>query len=322
MQALDQKVIQQAKEWLDSNDTVWLCTVLSTYGSSPREPGSLFAAKSATQFIGSLSGGCVEEDFLERIESGEFNTGIQQVSYGSDQTAVKLPCGGSLIILVEQLTASTANKQHFEKLFHAVSNQNIVTRVINLSSGKKSLNYPAKLSRTVTKPSANTIEITHAPPVKLILAGVSSITPICAQIGTELGYEVIVCDPNKESLASCEEDGVHTVAQYPSEYLSTDSKNHDTTAVVALTHDPRLDDLTMIEAVRTDAFYIGVMGSKLTSEKRAIRLKRSGGLSEAEINRIHMPIGLALGSKTPAEIAVAVIADIVRVHRGVARDEL
>ncbi|MNY53651.1 hypothetical protein D3C86_1894240 [compost metagenome] len=97
---------------------------------------------------------------------------------------------------------------------------------------------------------------------------------------------------------------------------------HAATAVVALTHDPRIDDLAMIEAVRTPAFYIGVMGSRQTSRVRAERLRRAGGLSEDEVARLHMPIGLALGSKTPAEIALAVMADIVRVLRGRSRAAL
>jgi xanthine dehydrogenase accessory factor len=109
--------------------------------------------------------------------------------------------------------------------------------------------------------------------------------------------------------------------QLPSVFIA-DGGCHRDTAVVALTHDPRIDDLAMMEAVRTEAFYIGVMGSQQTSQKRFERLRRIGGLGEAELARIHAPIGLNLGSKTPAEIALAVLADILRIRSGIARDQL
>lgn len=136
-----------------------------------------------------------------------------------------------------------------------------------------------------------------------------------------LGYEVIVCDPNEAACAGFDVPGARVETRLPSAYISPNTC-HGATAVVALTHDPRIDDLAMMEAVRTSAFYIGVMGSLRSSAARAERLVRSGGLSEAEIARIHMPIGLALGSKTPAEIALAVMADIVRVQHGRPLDEL
>ena len=144
---------------------------------------------------------------------------------------------------------------------------------------------------------------------------------VCAQFAQALGFEVIVCDPREEAHAGFEVPGVEVRQELPSLFIAADGC-HTATAVVALTHDPRIDDLAMIEAVRTPAFYIGVMGSRRTSAARAERLRRSGGLSEAEIARLQMPIGLALGSKTPAEIALAVMADVVRVYRGRPRDAL
>ncbi|MCY1449530.1 xanthine dehydrogenase accessory protein XdhC [compost metagenome] len=131
----------------------------------------------------------------------------------------------------------------------------------------------------------------------------------------------MLCDPREEALQGVELPGVEICRELPSEYIRRGGCHADT-AVVALTHDPKIDDLAMIEAVRTEAFYIGVMSSMATSAKRMERLRRVGGLSEAELARIIAPIGLNLGSKTPSEIALAVLADILRVRSGIAREKV
>ena len=156
---------------------------------------------------------------------------------------------------------------------------------------------------------------------RLLLAGLSPVAQFCASFGLALGYEVIVCDPRKEVTSGFTLPGVEVLDVLPAVYIANGGC-HASTAVVALTHDPRMDDLTLLEAVRTPAFYIGAMGSQRTSSKRFERLARIGGLDDATLQRIHAPIGLRLGSKTPAEIAMAVMADILRVSNGIARDSL
>jgi xanthine dehydrogenase accessory factor len=136
-----------------------------------------------------------------------------------------------------------------------------------------------------------------------------------------LGYEVIVCEPRDELRAGFMMPGVAVHNILPAVYIAGGGC-HSATAVVALTHDPRLDDLTLLEAVRTEAFYIGAMGSQRTSEKRLERLARIGRLDDENLQKIHAPIGLRLGSKTPAEIAMAVMADILRVSNGMERCDL
>lgn len=153
---------------------------------------------------------------------------------------------------------------------------------------------------------------------RLLLAGYSSVAHFCAEFGKGMGFEVILCEPRDEVLDGVRLDGVEVRRELPSEFIHHGGCHADT-AVVALTHDPKIDDLAMLEAVRTEAFYIGVMGSRVTSDKRRERLQRIGGLGEVELGRIHAPIGLNLGSKTPAEIALAVLADILRVRNGIAR---
>ncbi len=156
---------------------------------------------------------------------------------------------------------------------------------------------------------------------RLLIAGLSPVAEFCAGFAVALGYEVIVCDPRAELTAAFSMAGVEVLKVFPATFIAAGGC-HAGTAIVALTHDPRMDDLTLLEAVRTNAFYIGAMGSKRTSEKRLERVKRIGALAPQMLERIHAPIGLNLGSKTPAEIALAVMADIVRLSNGVVRDQL
>jgi len=164
------------------------------------------------------------------------------------------------------------------------------------------------------------VHIGIGPALRLVLAGLSPVAVVWADIARTLGCEVIACDP-REEMASVEIEGVQMHRVLPSLFIAAGGC-HAATAVVALTHDPKIDDLALMEAVHTPAFYIGAMGSAATSARRAERLQRIGGLTNEQIERLHMPIGLDLGSKSPAEIALAVMADVLRVYRGKARNAL
>ncbi|MBM7061477.1 XdhC family protein [Pseudomonas sp. UL073] len=321
MQHLDLMVIRRALDWSRAGQRLWLCTVLTTYGSAPRAPGALLAANERGEWIGSLSGGCVEDDFLERLAEGAFVEPVALVRYGdgSDpRSRIQLPCGGVLEVLVENLAASCDSQAYLRELDSALSGQRRLVREIELPEGSRRL-YDDRAHGPRVEREARQVRIRVGAAQRLLLAGYSSVAQVCAEFAQALGFEVLLCDPSEEVLAGVELPGVEIRRELPSEVIRQGGCHADT-AVVALTHDPRIDDLAMLEAVRTEAFYIGVMGSRLTSGKRRERLHRVGGLSEAEISRIHAPIGLNLGSKTPAEIALAVLADILRVRNGVARD--
>ncbi|BBI54098.1 hypothetical protein HORIV_65190 [Vreelandella olivaria] len=300
---------------------------LAVYGAKnlwlgPREPGAMLAACSTGDYLGSLSGGCVEEDFIARLQKGEFNEPVQRVRYGGDADSanIRLPCGGSLEVLVERLAPNTENLTHLEVMHATLLGRQPLTRCIKLDGSGKRFNPSKNTAPTVTFDTASA-NIRIGPALRLIIAGISSITSPCALFAQSLGFEVIVCDPREDARKNFNVPDVEIQAVLPSVFISSGGC-HANTAVVALTHDPRIDDLAMIEAVRTDAFYIGVMGSHQTSQQRAERLQRSGGLTETQLARIVMPIGLNLGSKTPAEIALAVMADIVRLYRGKERHAL
>ncbi|NVF14014.1 XdhC family protein [Vreelandella maris] len=331
MQHLDRQVIEQALTWCQEGKTVWLCTVLATFGSSPRAPGSWMAVDQAGKHIGSLSGGCVEEDFIQRLREGEFDRTITITRYGDSEDAqsahITLPCGGLLDILIERLPSTSDTREHLTTLLATLDGHYQLIRNVDVSTGTHGFSEDASLGPRVVQQKAQghdqptMIQMRIAPARRLIIAGISAISAPCAAFAVTLGFEVIVCDPDEAACADFSVPGVEVKALLPSRYIAS-GVCHSATAVVALTHDPRIDDLAMIEAVRTPAFYIGVMGSRRTSTARAERLIRSGGLTEAQIDRLHMPIGLALGSKTPAEIALAVMADIVRVQHGKTISEL
>lgn len=341
MQHLDRQVIEQALTWSREGKTIWLCTVLATFGSSPRAPGSLMAVSQEGKHIGSLSGGCVEDDFITRLSEGEFDRPITVTRYGDPQddrgAHIALPCGGVLEVLIERLRSVPDTLEHLGTLLATLDGHHRLMRNVHLSTGKHYFTEDSTLGPRVVqldehgpgelghdrqgRDRQGLVQMRIAPATRLIIAGISPISAPCAAFATTLGFEVIVCDPDKEACGDFSVAGVKVKAILPSLYIASGAC-HSATAIVALTHDPRIDDLAMMEAVRTPAFYIGVMGSRRTSAARAERLTRSGGLTEEEIGRLHMPIGLALGSKTPAEIALAVMADIVRVQHGKTINEL
>ncbi|WP_136066340.1 XdhC family protein [Modicisalibacter radicis] len=322
---MDVRVLSRALDWASDGHTLWLCTVVSTYGSSPRAPGSMLVACGDGDYLGSLSGGCVEEAFIDELRAGAFPAPVEVRRYGDsaeESARLALPCGGVLEVLIERREATAEWRTHLQALQEALLGQRRQVRHVTPASGDYHLadDETTGSGHRVAR-RADSVSIRVGPAVRLILAGISPVAEACAQFARTLGYEVIVCDPRRELCRTFAVEGVPLEPTLPSLYIASGAC-HDATAVVALTHDPRIDDLAMIEAVRTPAFYIGVMGSRKTSDDRATRLMRSGGLTEADLARIHMPIGLDLGSKTPAEIALAVVADIMRTHNGRARDAL
>lgn len=322
MKQLDLQVIQQARDWLATGKPVWLCTVLSTFGSAPRGPGAMLVALDNGEHRGSLSGGCVEEDFLERLAARQFSAVNQVVRYGEGGLAptLSLPCGGVLDVLVEHFAPHADSDHYLGRVEQALSGGERVTRQVTLGGSVRGLRAVERGEPRVQR-AGDDVSVRMGAVFRLLLAGLSPVAEYCASFAVALGYEVILCDPRTEVTAGFAMDGVELRSVLPSVFIE-EGGCHSSTAVVALTHDPRLDDLTMLEAVRSEAFYIGAMGSMRTSQKRMERLARIGGLDEQALTRIHAPIGLNLGSKTPAEIAMAVMADVLRTANGVPRDRL
>jgi xanthine dehydrogenase accessory factor len=322
MNHLDLQVIEQASKWLEQGQVVWLCTVLATYGSAPRNPGAMLVALHTGDFCGSLSGGCVEEDFLERLGRQEFSGRSQIIRYGEGGLApnLALPCGGVLDVLVERFEPGCESREHCAILLDALMGRQQVVRLVKLDADQVQIETGATVCAPVSVESDH-VRIRVGAAQRLLIAGLSPVAEFCASFAASMGFEVIVCDPRPELTSHFSMPGVKLIEIHPATYIAQGGC-HAATAVVALTHDPRLDDLTLMEAVTTPAFYIGAMGSKRNSQNRLERIKRIARLDDQSVDRIHAPIGLNLGSKTPAEIALAVMSDIVRVKNGIVRAAL
>nr|WP_288498829.1 XdhC family protein [uncultured Pseudomonas sp.] len=322
MKQLDLQVVQQARNWLEQGHAVWLCTVLSTFGSAPRAPGAMLVALPSGESCGSLSGGCVEEDFLERVQNAGFDTCNQIVRYGEGGLTPTraLPCGGVLDVLIEYLQPGETVQRMLGQVEQALGGGEPLVRDVPLGEGASRCR-PGSMSEAKIQRSAEQVSIRVGAVLRVVLAGWSPVAEFCAGFAVALGYEVIVCDPRAEVIAEVKVAGVQALEILPARFIAEQGA-HSATAILALTHDPRLDDPTLIEAVRTEAFYIGAMGSQRTSAKRLDRLARLGGLQPEDMARIHAPIGLQLGSKAPAEIALATLADVLRVANGIDRGAL
>jgi len=311
----DLEVLETGRQW-SAVDDVWLCTVLHTYGSSPRPPGAMMVIRQDGSQCGSLSGGCVEDDFLQRIRQGAFCDASQVVRYGEGgfEPNQALPCGGSLDILVEKLTPGEAAVRYFSEMAQVLISASALRKILHLPAPCMQLERAAYTPRTVARFEGNRISLTFSTPPRLILCGLSSVAVYCANFAVALGFETLVCEHREEVIASLSpqlDNSVRIIAQFPAAYLEREGC-HAATAILCLTHDPRIDDLSLMEAVTLPAFYIGAMGSLKNSLRRKERLERIADISAHDLERIHAPVGLDIGSKTPPEIALSVMADIVR----------
>jgi len=315
MQSVDKEVIQAIVEWLNSGKQCWLATVIETWGSSPRPKGSLLACNSESKLMGSLSGGCVEEDLLEKLVSGKLATNeAQYFQYGvTNEEAEKfgLPCGGNLDIVVEPHQPSKKTIQHFEQINLALQNRETIERTVNLASPSMSLkeNVPYK-NLTWDKSDQKLVHI-YGPRQHLFIIGAGMVSKYLAEFALALEYHVTVCDPRSDFIEDFNIQGVQLVCDMPDDAV-LEHADDESTAIVALTHDPRIDDMGLMVALDTEAFYVGAMGSKKTSASRMERLAALDVSSES-LSRLHAPIGLPIGSKTPPEIAIAILAEITAV---------
>ncbi len=316
MQAVDTEVLNQVAAWLESDRPCWLATVVQTWGSSPRPIGSLFACDADGHVVGSLSGGCVEDDLLEKLTRGELAaTEAQFFQYGitaEETEKLGLPCGGHLYIVVEPLDTKAATRHHFEHLKHRLGDRRTVKRRVDLKHRTFSFTDVEHHEPLEWDATNEVLVHTYGPRYQLFIIGAGMVSKYLADIAQNLDYEVTVCDPRAHLLDDFNVAGVRLIRDMPDDAVRQHAAD-SSSAIVALTHDPRIDDMGLMEALKTDAFYVGAMGSSRTSASRRERLAALQ-LSQAEIERLHAPIGLPIGSKTPPEIAIAVIAEITAVR--------
>jgi xanthine dehydrogenase accessory factor len=313
MDGVDLEVLRKSAEWLRSGTRVLLVTVVKTWGSSPRPPGALLAVREDGIVVGSVSGGCIEDDIVERSRrEGAYITRPQAVTYGvsaEDARKFGLPCGGTIQLVLEPLTVES----RIDDLLDAVEHGRLVQRKLDLDTAAVSL-APASAGDALAF-DGQTLSTVHGPRYRMLVIGAGQLSKYLAQIAVGLDYQVTVCDPREEYTETWDVAGITLVKTMPDDTVIA-MKLDERCAVVALTHDPKLDDLALMEALKSPAFYVGALGSRANNAKRRERL-REFELSSEEIARLHGPIGLYIGSRTPPEIAVSILAEITAVKNGV-----
>lgn len=304
----DQQVLQTASEWLQQGHDVVLITVLKTWGSSPRPPGSLMIMRNDGALSGSVSGGCVEEDLLQRYRDNELSESYPTcLNYGVNREEASrfgLPCGGRLELLVEQLD----DTGQLQPLLNAMQQQQLVARHVDLQTGKVTLE-DARAEQDFIYTNIYVRKI-FGPQWNMLLIGAGHLSQYVSQMALMLGYRVIVCDPREEYANSWQIEGTELTTLMPDDAVQQYAQQ-DRSIVIALTHDPKLDDMALLDALESPAFYVGAIGSLRNSESRRQRLKELG-VSTQQLERLHAPVGLSIGSHTPPEIAVSILAEITQ----------
>jgi xanthine dehydrogenase accessory factor len=312
MDSLDLHVLQQAGDWFAAGHRVWLVTVAQTWGSAPRPPGSLLCVRDDGLVVGSVSGGCVEDDLIDRVRQGERVDRPQRITYGvsKDEAArFGLPCGGTLELVQEPLLESA----WIQELLRRTARHEMVARTLDLRTGAVMLDA-ARRGDSYALLDTHMRQI-FGPRWRMLIIGAGQLSRVLAQMALPLDFEVIVCDPREEYHLSWDVPGTRFTKDMPDDVaigLHLDPQS----AVVAVTHDPKLDDLVLLEALKSPAFYVGALGSRGNTAKRKERLKLFD-LTDDDLTRLHGPIGLDIGSRTPAEIAVSILAEVIAVRNGV-----
>ena len=313
MDSVDLDVLKHSAEWLDAGRRVLLVTVVKTWGSSPRPPGAMLAVRDDGHVVGSVSGGCIEDDLIDRTHRlGMTQKEVEVVTYGVSADEARrfgLPCGGTLQLVAEPLTRESGMRA----LLREIEAGHLTARRLDVLTGEATL-HPARATDGLTF-DGKTLMTVHGPRFRMLVIGASQLSKYLAQIAVGLDYQVTVCDPREEYTETWDIPGVTVVRTMPDDTVRA-MRLDERCAVVALTHDPKLDDMALMEALKSPAFYVGALGSRANNAKRRVRLLEVD-VTEAELARLHGPVGLFIGSRTPPEIAVSILAEVTAVKNGV-----
>lgn len=318
MESVDLLVLRAARDWSAAGERLLLVTVVKTWGSSPRPIGSMMVLREDGRCVGSVSGGCIEDDLIFRHTrvhgaAGMPQTAPQVVRYGvsaDEAHRFGLPCGGTLELLLEFNPDLAA----LEALVVQLEAGQLVQRSVDCATGAvtlQAIRTPAPL-----RFDGAILAYTLGPQYRMLLIGAGALAEYVATMALFNDFAVTVCDPRTEYLATWSVAGVQTSTEMPDDAvrsLRADAR----TCIVALSHDPKLDDLALLEALHSPAFYVGAIGSRRNTDSRRQRLIAHFDESEASLARLHAPVGIYIASKTPAEIAVSVMAEILAVKNGV-----
>jgi xanthine dehydrogenase accessory factor len=317
--------ISTARHWLESFDTIGLATVVSAWGSAPVPVGGQLVVTPDGRFEGSVSGGCVEVDVITEAQDVIASAKPKVLEFGiANDVAWRagLPCGGTIKVFIEPLQHSDRGlldlildaRRSRHRVAIATNLETAERRLVDLQSAadpKLMAQISSGESGVVTLAEGETFVLVWMPSVRLVLAGATHISQVLADIASRVGYDVTVVEP-RPAFATTKRFGAVTVIET---WTDPSFTIDDRTAIVALSHAAHLDDEALAAALRSDCFYVGALGSKKTHAARLERL-RADGFADHQLERIHAPVGLAIGAKGPAEIAVSILAEIVKVARG------
>ena len=323
MENLDVMVLRTLRDWRAAGKRALMATVVRTWGSSPRPVGSIMALCEDGSVVGSVSGGCIEDDLIYRFtqayaakEPGhQIPCGPPSfVKYGitaDEAHRFGLPCGGTLELLLEY----DPDAAGLTDLVRALEAGQLMQRTVRLADGVARL-APAP-SPTGLEAGETEVVNTFGPEYRMLLIGAGQLTEYLATMALFSGFAVTVCDPREEYRGAWNVAGATVLSDMPDDVV-TAFKPDRRSCVVALTHDPKLDDMALLEALKTEAFYVGAIGSRRNNEARHQRMIEHFDQTAESLARLRGPIGIYIGSKTPPEIAVSVMAEILAVKNGVA----
>lgn len=300
-----ERTLEAARSWRRAGHGVALATVVETWGSAPRRVGSHLTVRDDGLFEGSVSGGCVEGDVIANAAEAIAERGFRRLDYGvADETAwrVGLACGGRISVLVQAVDDAAFPPRLLDALLTARHEGRALTLATDLSTG-----------RTTEGEQEGAFVNRYQPPLRLMIVGAVHISQAMAPMARLLGYAVSIVDPRGSFGAAARFEGVEVDDRWPDEALA-DWKPNAASAVVTLTHDPKLDDPALVAALRSPAFYVAALGSRRTHAARIERLAAMG-FDEADLARIHGPAGLDIGAANPAEIALSVLAQMTAAWR-------
>jgi xanthine dehydrogenase accessory factor len=320
MDNVDLNVLRQVAAWMEAGHEAVLGTVTRTWGSAPRPVGAVVAVRGDGVIAGSVSGGCIEDDLIEKVRQGALSLAdhAEVVRYGVGAEEAKrfgLPCGGTMELVLEPVTA----KSRIPELLALLGQGKRVRRELDLKTAEVRLSPPADNDALIL--TETLLASTHGPRWRLLMIGAGQLTQYLARMAQALDYAVVICDPREEYQDEPDLAGVERVRTMPDDTV-TAFRPDGHTAIIALTHDPKLDDLALMEALNSEAFYVGAIGSRVNQAKRKERLKEHFGVGDDQLARLHGPVGLAIGARTPPEIAFAILAEMTAIRHGVKLDGL
>ena len=311
----NQDILSRALSWLKQGHQLVLYTVVNTWGSSPRPPGSIMILRDDGHVAGSVSGGCIEDDLIRQIREQGLPEKPAIISYGvkaDEAHRFGLPCGGTMRLAQEPLTSPEAI-DNLKQLLEILERGYIACRTLDFTTGKVNLRH-AKEHDVLDCDPSRFISV-FGPRYRLLIIGAGQIAELLSQVAISLDFAVTICDPREEYNSEWAVENTSLVNTMPDDTVLA-MKMDPRTAVVALTHDPKLDDMALIEALNSPAFYVGALGSKINNDNRRVRLLEFD-LNEQQVACLRGPAGLGIGSHTPAEIAVSIAAEIIAVKNQV-----